>query len=56
MDMFPILFEPEWPTSWLLKVIAEEILQESGPPEEAQFIFEHALDLLIPPGERSATS
>ena len=49
MNVIRFLVEPEWPTSWLIKVISERILAEAGEPEEANQVFEAALDILIPP-------
>jgi hypothetical protein len=48
MDMTRFLIEPEWPTSWLLKIIADRIVAECASPEEADEVFEAALDVLIP--------
>ena len=39
----------EWPTSWLVKVVGEAIRAETDDPEEANQVFEAALDVLIPP-------
>lgn len=49
MNIIRILVEPEWPTSWLIKIVGEEIRAETDDPEEANQIFEDALDVLIPP-------
>ena len=49
MNMIRFLIEPEWPTSWLIKIVGERILAEASEPEEANQIFEAALDVLIPP-------
>jgi hypothetical protein len=48
MDMTRFLIEPEWPTSWMLKIVAERILAEASEAEEANQVFEAALDVLIP--------
>jgi hypothetical protein len=49
MDITRFLVEPEWPTSWMIKIVAERILAEASEAEEANQIFEVALDKLIPP-------
>ena len=49
MNMIRFLVEPEWPTSWLIKLVSAEILKQASEPEEANQVFEAALDALIPP-------
>jgi hypothetical protein len=48
MNVIRFLVEPEWPTSWLIKIAAERILAEASEAEEANQVFEAALDVLIP--------
>lgn len=52
MNVIRFLVEPEWPTSWLIKLVSAEILRQASEPEEANYIFECALDALIPPDRR----
>jgi hypothetical protein len=53
MNMIRRLVCPDWPTNWLLGALAEKIIGERGPnqemQDEADEIFEIALDKLIPP-------
>ena len=54
MNMIRHLVCPDWPTNWLLDALAEKIVGERGAAnpeaqEEADEVFEIALDRLIPP-------
>lgn len=54
MNMIRFIVCPDWPTNWLLDALAEKIIGARGranpeAQEEADEVFEIALDKLIPP-------